>query len=220
MVDPTALRGRRPGRPPAQADSPDQRQRLVGIALELFARQGYAETTLAAIARAAGMTPAAVHYYFKTRDELFDVLFDERIAPMRRHIEGIFLDNANDPVAAFTTLAQRFVELAAESPWIGPVFFGEMLREDDLFKQHIHKRFNESRQATVLDTMRRWQAEGLLGEDLDPALIIGSILSLTVLPMTASRKWRDDPMRNHIGPEQITRHALALLRHGVGPAKA
>jgi TetR/AcrR family transcriptional regulator len=72
----------------------------------------------------------------------------------------------------------------------------------------------------VLDTMRRWQAEGLLGEDLDPALIIGSVLSLTVLPMTASRKWRDDPLRSHIGPEQITRHALALLRHGVGPAKA
>lgn len=215
LVTSAPRRGRRPGRPPVQPDGPDQRQRLVDIALELIARKGYAETTLAGIARAAGMTSAAVHYYFKTREQLFDVLFDERIAPMRKRLEGIFLDNAEDPVAAFSELARRFVTIAGDFPWMGPVFFGEMLSDNDLFKQHMQKRLGESRQIVVIDTIRRWQEEGRLSRELDPALLMTTVLSLTVLPMSAIRKWKDDPLRGHIDADVITRHAIAVLSGGV-----
>jgi AcrR family transcriptional regulator len=218
-ISPTR-RGRRPGRPPVQADGPDQRQRLVGIALELYARQGYPATTLAAIARAAGMTPAAVHYYFKTREQLFDVIFDEHIAPMRARIDDVFQTHAIDPAAAFARLAERFVEMAAEHPWMGPVFFSELLTENDLFKQHLRKRVSDDRQISLIAAIRRWQDEGRLNKALDPALLMTSILSLTVLPMTARRKWKDDPLRKHIGPEEIARHALALLASGLTPANA
>ncbi|MGF6709201.1 TetR/AcrR family transcriptional regulator [Luteibacter sp. W1I16] len=220
MVTSTPRKARRPGRPPAQPDGPDQRQRLVGIALELYARQGYTATTLAAIARAAGMTPAAVHYYFKTREQLFDTIFDEHIAPMRARIDDIFQTHANDPIAAFASLAERFVELAAEHAWMGPVFFGELLNDHDLFKQHLRKRVKASRQVALVDAIRRWQDEGRLNKALDPALLMTSVLSLTVLPMTARRKWKDDPLRKHIGAGEITRHAVALLNHGLAPSKA
>lgn len=167
------------------------------------------------------MTPAAVHYYFKTREQLFDVIYDDHIVPMRARIDSIFQAHANDPVSAFTRLAERFVELAAEHPWMGPVFFGELLNDSDLFKEHLHKRADKSRQqASLIAAIRRWQEEGRLNKALDPALIMTSILSLTVLPMTALRKWKDDPARKHIGPDDITRHALALLEHGLAPAKA
>jgi AcrR family transcriptional regulator len=215
LVTSVPRRGRRPGRPPVQPDGPDQRQRLADIALELIARKGYAETTLAGIARAAGMTSAAVHYYFKTREQLFDMLFDERIAPMQKRLEGIFLEHADDPVAAFASLVRRFVEIAGDSPWVGPVFFGEMLNDSDLFKQHMRKRLGDSRQLAVVGTIRRWQEEGRIAQDLDPALLMGTVLSLTVLPVTASRKWKGDALRGHIDAEVIMRHALALLMHGI-----
>jgi AcrR family transcriptional regulator len=219
LVTSVPRRGRRPGRPPVQPDGPDQRQRLADLALELIARKGYAETTLAGIARAAGMTSAAVHYYFKTREQLFDMLFDERIAPMQKRLEGIFLEHADDPVAAFAGLVRRFVEIAGDSPWVGPVFFGEMLNDSDLFKQHMRKRLGDSRQVAVVGTLRRWQEEGRIAKDLDPALLMGTVLSLTVLPVTASRKWKGDALRGHIDAEVITRHALALLMHGIqGPS--
>lgn len=218
LVNSAPRRGRPPGRPPAQPDGLDQRQRLVDIALELIARKGYAETTLAGIARAAGMTSAAVHYYFKTREQLFDVLFDERIAPMRKRLEGIFLADANDPIAAFAELIRRFIAIAGDSPWMAPVFFGEMLSDNDLFKQHMHKRLGDSRQTVVIDTIRRWQAEGRLSKDLDPALLMTTVLSLTVLPLSAMRKWKDDPLRGHIDAEVIARHALALMGGGIAPA--
>jgi AcrR family transcriptional regulator len=158
-----------------------------------------------------------VHYYFKTRDDLFDALYDERIAPMRTRIHGIFLEHPNDPVAAFTALAGRFVELSEDYPWMGPVFFGEMLRDDDLFKQQMSTRMDESRLTAMLAAIRRWQGEGRLNPELDPSLLMTTVLSLTVLPMTAMRKWRDDPLRKHVDPAVITRHAIAVLAHGIGP---
>lgn len=215
---PTPRRGRRPGRPPAQPDGPDQRQRLIDIALRLFAYQGYAETTLASIAREAGMTPAAVHYYFKTREQLFDVIYDEHIQPMRQRISGIFETHADDPIEAFTELAERFIELAAEHAWVGPVIFGEMLSDSHVFKDHIRRRMgDDGRPARLIETIRRWQADGKLNPELDPALLLGTVLSLTVLPMTASRRWKGDPIRGHVTPDDIGRHAIALLRQGLQP---
>lgn len=219
MTKPPARRGRPPGRPRVQAGSPDQRERLIGIALSLFARHGYAETTLAAIAREAGMTPAAVHYYFRTREQLFATVFEERIAPMRARVDAIFLEHADDPVAAFTHLAERFVEVAAEEPWMGPVLFSEMLSDNDLFKQHMRERSDPRRLSVLLDTIRRWQDEGRINRDLDPALLMTTIPSLTLLPMAGVRKWADDPVRGHIDAATIARHAVALLSRGLAAAE-
>src|ERR1700692_3707787 len=81
--------GRRRGRPTGTQHG-EPRALLLDIALVLFARQGIMETTLGAIAREAGVTPAMVHYYFKTRDQLLDVLIAERFVPLRAALGGLF----------------------------------------------------------------------------------------------------------------------------------
>src|SRR6516164_4420717 len=89
---PSRRTGRRPGRPSGAQG--DMREQLLDIALELFARQGVAETTIGAIAREAGVTPAMVHYYFKTRDQLLDMLIEERFVPLRAKLGQAFTDHA------------------------------------------------------------------------------------------------------------------------------
>lgn len=213
-------RGRPPGRPHAQPDGADQRSRIIEIALALYARYGYNGTTLAAIARAAGMTPAAVHYYFKTREQLFDEVHEAHIAPMRGRVEAIFEEYRGDPVAAFVKVAERFVEVAEEHEWIAPVFFGDLLTEGDTFRKHARNKVDYKKQEAFHARILQWQAEGLLNRDLDPALVMPSIMSLTMLFMAARRKWKDDPMRKDVDREAIRRHAAALLGHGLGPVKA
>ncbi|UPG96637.1 TetR/AcrR family transcriptional regulator [Luteibacter aegosomatissinici] len=213
-------RGRPPGRPHAQPDAADQRTRLIEIALALYAKQGYAGTTLAAIARAADMTPAAVHYYFKTREQLFDEIHEAHIVPMRKHVEAIFHEHAGDPVAAFVKVAERFVDVAGEHEWIAPVFFGDLLTEGDTFRKHVKGKVDYKTQAAFHERIQAWQATGLLNPELDPSLIMPSIMSLTMLFMAARRKWKDDPIRKEVTRATIRRHAMALLGHGLGPPKA
>lgn len=66
----------RPKNPP-----PDRRAEILDAALRLFAEKGYAEATNAEIARAAGVTAAALYYYFPNKEELFR-------AAVREHIGG------------------------------------------------------------------------------------------------------------------------------------
>lgn len=89
---------------------------MLDTALNLFARQGIVDTSLNAIAREANVTPAMLHYYFHNRDQLLDVLIEERFLPVRKMAGEVFDANADDPVTAFTLLAQRFIDIALEHP--------------------------------------------------------------------------------------------------------
>ena len=135
---------RRPGRPSGSARGPEQRSRLLDAALALFARQGIVDTTLGEIAREAGFTPAMMHYYFKTRDQLLDVLIDERFAPLRAGIGVPFQENPDDPVAAITQLAQRLVKTASDNPWFPSLWVREVISDGGLLRQRMHERFGDA----------------------------------------------------------------------------
>jgi len=219
--DPAAapLAARRPGRPTGSARGPEQRARLLDAALVLFARQGIVDTSLGAIAREAGFTPAMVHYYFKTRDQLLDVLIDERFLPLRTAIGGAFEANPDDPVAAITQMARGMVAVAVENPWFPPLWVREVISEGGLLRQRMHERFGHTHHKASLARIEQWQKEGRVNADLEPSLVFLTLLGLTILPLATSKMWRNDPVRRSLTPDDIARHAVALLVHGLAPAQ-
>ena len=216
----TAAPARRPGRPSGAARGLQQRSRLLDAALALFARQGIVDTTLGEIAREAGFTPAMMHYYFKTRDQLLDVLIDERFAPLRAGLGVPFQEHPDDPVAAITQLTQRLVQVATDHPWFPSLWVREVISDGGLLRQRMYERFGDAHQKASLLSIARWQKEGRLNAGLEPALVFVTLLGLTILPLATSKLWRNDPMRRNIGGEEIARHAVALLVQGIGPKKA
>lgn len=70
---------RRPGRP---AGSSDTRNRILTSARELFARNGIRNTSIRAVAAAAGVDSALVHHYFGTKEKLFAAAVHIPIDPM------------------------------------------------------------------------------------------------------------------------------------------
>ena len=71
--------GKRPGRP---AGSSDTRDRILNSARELFARNGIGNTSIRAVAAAAGVDSALVHHYFGTKEKLFAAAVHIPIDPM------------------------------------------------------------------------------------------------------------------------------------------
>lgn len=65
--------GRRPG-------NPDTREAILAAARKAFAERGFDHASIRSIATSAGVDPALVHHYFKSKDKLFlaalDVPFD------------------------------------------------------------------------------------------------------------------------------------------------
>lgn len=216
----TPAPARRPGRPSGGVGGAEQRERLIDAALALFARQGMLDTSLAAIAREAGVTPAMVHYYFKTRDQLIDVLIDERFLPLRAALGDLFDQHRDDPVAALTALAQRFVTVGQRHPWFPPLWMREVISEGGVLRQRMHERYGSQNQEKAYAAIARWQREGRLNPALEPTLLFQSLMGLTLLPLATARMWRADPAKHHVGAEEIARHAVTLITQGVGPRPA
>ena len=74
MTTAAPRRGRRPG-------GPDTRATILVAARELFAVQGFAGTSVRAVATAAGVDAALVHHYFGTKDDLFLAALELRVDP-------------------------------------------------------------------------------------------------------------------------------------------
>jgi AcrR family transcriptional regulator len=70
---------RRPGRP---AGSSGTREKILASARELFACNGIANTSIRAVAAAAGVDSALVHHYFGTKERLFAAAVHVPIDPM------------------------------------------------------------------------------------------------------------------------------------------
>ncbi|HTY30084.1 TetR/AcrR family transcriptional regulator [Mycobacterium sp.] len=70
---------RRPGRPAGVSDT---RNRILASARDLFARKGIRNTSIRAVAAAAGVDSALVHHYFGTKEKLFAAAVHIPIDPM------------------------------------------------------------------------------------------------------------------------------------------
>src|ERR1700726_1642558 len=106
------------GRPPATASQRDPRAHLLDAATRLFAERGIADTTVAQIAAAAGVTPAMVHYYFKNREQLLDAVMDERIARVVEVIWAPIEQQSIDPISIVPVLVARVIECVQSMPWL------------------------------------------------------------------------------------------------------
>lgn len=104
----------------------ETRQRILAAALELFGRDGFENTTVRAIARRCGLTDPALYYYFKTKREILDALWD---IPQSRRLRQV---DASRPltVGHLVELVDEMVTASADMDAILRLMFRQALGGD------------------------------------------------------------------------------------------
>lgn len=62
---------RRQGRPPTMENA---RERILDVAAELFARDGYEKASLGNLADSVGITKAAIYHYYPNKKEIYEAI--------------------------------------------------------------------------------------------------------------------------------------------------
>jgi AcrR family transcriptional regulator len=65
----------------------DTRNRLLSVALRLFASQGYATTSLQQIADELGVTKAALYFHFRTKEDILNGILQNHLDTLRTMVE-------------------------------------------------------------------------------------------------------------------------------------
>lgn len=207
--------GRRPGRPKGAADSAETRARLLDTALDLFASQGIAETSLNAIARAAGVTPAMLHYYFHSRDQLLDVIVEERFLPLRQRINNAFTEYPDDPRKALPAMVEELASQTRQNPWFARLWIQDVTGDARLLRQHFHAKVHHQKPGEAIAALQRWRAEGKINPHLAPELMFISLMSLILIPLILIGQPPVEGRPPLPDDGAIVNHALNLLLSGI-----
>ena len=210
---PAKGRKRAPGRP--LADAPDQRAVALDAALACFVRQGIAATSLRDIAREAGVTPALLHYYFGDRQQLLDAVVAERVMPAFLSVRERLAqagDDVADIVAAFVC---GVTDAIARHPWWPQLWVREVLCEGGALRDLLVQRIAPDIARLLAGRFAAAQAAGRLNADLDPRLLLPTLVGLTMFPAAGAPIWRQVFDADDLGLDDVRGHALALLDRGL-----
>jgi TetR/AcrR family transcriptional regulator len=205
---------RRPGRP--RAEEANQRERLLDAAVVSFAGDGIAATSLRTIALKAGVTPALVHYYFGSKEQLVEAFIAERMTPVAASLRASLLAAGSDPRALMAAFVRGMHDVVARFPWWPALWVREVLNEKGALRDVLLKQIAPQVAQLVASTLGEAQKRGELAPDLDPRLAVVSLMGLTMMPLAAEHIWRRVFAADDIDRDVLLRHTLALLDHGLG----
>jgi AcrR family transcriptional regulator len=178
-----ANRGRaRIGRPPA-SDAEPTSDRILSAALQLFAHQGFAATSVRQIAAAVGVSDAALYSHFPSKQAIFDRLL-ESMGPTSTALLGFDLAAAIQagPRIAVSTAVERLLAY-----WSQPtvrMFTAVLLREGSHATAAAQLAGAiEAARAALTPVFAAWQDAGKLRADLPARQLVWELLA----PLNAIR---------------------------------
>jgi TetR/AcrR family transcriptional regulator len=205
---------RRPGRP--RAEETNQRERLLDAAVACFAVDGVAATSLRSIALKAGVTPALVNYYFGSKEHLLDAFIAERVTPIVGSLRDSLLAAGNDPRELLAAFVRGIHDVVARFPWWPSLWVREVLNEKGALRDTLHNVIAPQVTLLLRNSLVAAQKRGAISADLDPRLLVVSLVGLTMFPLAAEHIWRRVFPAGDIDRDVLLRHTLALLDHGIG----
>lgn len=161
--------------------SPERRAQVVQVALDLVARRGVQRTTLALIAAAAGVTPAALYGHFASKREIMvaglDVLFEK--------IRAVHYSSTNpNALERIREIGVQHSRLLAsqEDGFVFPLFEFMAAPPEEGLREELRIRHLESMRQ-VAEIAMEGQAQGTIAADIDP---------YQVAWLMAARAWTED----------------------------
>jgi AcrR family transcriptional regulator len=177
MIEPRAKRG--PGRPPLD-EARDTRQELLDAALDLFASQGYAATSVRQIANAVGVSEGSIYFHFEGKQALFDELIQTAGPRLLRSVgfdfENLSEGNVHEVLPGFF---ERLVDAFDEprSRMLVSVMLREARPEGREVVAHIKDQF--------IPHLAEWARRGELRDDVSAEMLAwGLVLPLAAIRMT------------------------------------
>ncbi|WP_439510343.1 TetR/AcrR family transcriptional regulator [Marinimicrobium koreense] len=148
---------------------------IIKAAEEEFVQHGYRGTSIQAIADRAQIPKANVHYYFKSKSNLYIAVLDHLI-----HLWNNFFDEItekDDPAVVLDEFIRKKVELSYTHPRASKLFAMEIVQGAPHLKDYIRTEMRQwvRRKAAVIDT---WIEQGRMAK-VDSMQLIFLIWSST-----------------------------------------
>ncbi len=160
-------------------DNPEEK--ILTAAQTVFIRKGMDGSRMQEIADEAGINKALLHYYFRSKQKLFEAIFSKVFNQIFPNIRNLLF--SEEPfevkIAAFI---ERYIDLLLKHPFLPSFILKEINRDPEFLASIIKKQgINPSDLVTLIE---QEMEKGKL-KKMDPRELMVNILSLSIFPFAA-----------------------------------
>jgi TetR/AcrR family transcriptional regulator len=105
-------------------------EKILNAALEVFIEKGLQGARMQEIADRAGINKALLHYYFRSKDQLFDAIFQQVFHKAISEF-GQMMKEQSHPLDLVKTLISFYNNFFLENPYMPQFFFHEIWQNPD-----------------------------------------------------------------------------------------
>lgn len=162
-------------------------EKILVSAKKVFYQKGLKGARMQEIADDAGVNKAMLHYYFRSKEKLFDKVFEQSVKSVTPMLMNVFLEQS-DLNTKIARLIEMMIDLFLEEPYLSNFIVNELSQNPEkLFLNVLDSEggligkiiplINEQIQAEI--------EKGNVKADIRPAELIVNIMSLCLLPIMA-----------------------------------
>jgi len=202
-------------------DKSARRGEIMAAAKKVCARRGFHATTIADIAKQAGLAYGSVYWYFDSKDELFHALMAVEESALRNHVTAALahLSKVGPPAesageeAPLRTAVQATLEFFEADKATVKLLFRDAYALGDRFEKHlggIYERFIDDIETFIVAAQERGQVVAA------PARMVAYTLAALVGQLAHRRLNTDDD----VTAAQVADFVVALVLDGLRPRGA
>ncbi|MFP4528718.1 MAG: TetR/AcrR family transcriptional regulator [Candidatus Kapaibacterium sp.] len=154
-------------------------EKILAAAKKIFYQRGYFGARMQEIANEAGINKAMLHYYFRSKDKLFEKILDEALYKLFARMGEIATSKGNFEIK-IRGFIRNYVTTLKENPHIPAFIIHELYHNRERFKDKLLTDATGMIDHFV-DLIRREIDEGRI-RDIPPEQIMINLISLCVFP--------------------------------------
>lgn len=194
----------------SEADKASRRQDILAASKQVFAAKGYHATTIADIARRAGLSYGSIYWYYESKEALFHELMSAEAASLRQHLSNAVTAARSEQAATAGVQAavRATIEFYDADRALVKLLFRDALALGESFEEHlarIHGSFVDDTERLVASLQR----QGVV--TAGPSRVIAYAITSLVGQLALRRLLTDDGL----SAEELSDFAVALLFNGL-----
>ena len=167
-------------------DEKNMENQILDAAEKLFIEQGFAKTTTAQIARVAGCNQALVHYYYRTKNNLFEKIFEEKLRLLQTSLLTPEIAAVSFE-AKIVMMVDTYFDFVSKNRYLFPFILTEISSNPERLQTVINNLQNNSRTIVEnLDAEIKSEVEKGNIRPISTSNLILTFLSLNITPFILS----------------------------------
>lgn len=154
-------------------------ENILHAANSVFQKRGLAGARMQEIADEAQINKAMLHYYYRSKQKLFEAVFIQAFKKLIPHVNGIFNSDATvfEKIRRF---ADSYITFVMENPYLPTFLIQEINNNPDFAK--IFFQTNNAPDTSAFEQQILEEVKNGVLKEIDPKHLMMNLISLSVFP--------------------------------------